>query len=153
MQLSKKQYLMIALTFLVTFTIAFALPTFGQVTPFGMKILGVFVGVMFAWIAVDLTWGSIYGFLMLGAFGLTTVTEALSNGLGNQQFIVLLTAMCFAVATNQMGVTDAIANVMLKQPIFQKSPWALILGMFLVDYIISSVGPGMAIMFFYGASR
>lgn len=147
MQLSKKQYLMIALTFILTFAIAFVLPTFGQVTPFGMKILGVFVGVMFAWIFVDLTWGSIFGFLMLGAFGLTTVAAAFSEGLGNQQFIVLFTAMCFAVATNQMGATDAIANVMLKQPIFQKSPWALILGMFLVDYLISTVGPGMAIMF------
>lgn len=147
MQLSKKQYLMIAVTFILTFAIAFVLPTFGQVTPFGMKILGVFVGVMFAWIFVDLTWGSIFGFLMIGILGLTTVTEALSNGLGDKQFIILFTAMCFAVATNQMGATDAIANVILKQPIFQKSPWALILGMFLVDYIISAIGPGMAIMF------
>lgn len=41
-----------AIMLILTFGIGF-LPPFGDVTPLGMKVLGVFVGTIFGWIFID----------------------------------------------------------------------------------------------------
>ena len=42
------------------------LQPFGQITPMGMKVLGVLCGTIFAWIAIDVLWPSLFGFIALG---------------------------------------------------------------------------------------
>jgi hypothetical protein len=42
--------------------------------------------------------------------------------------ITVLLSMSFAVATDMMGVTEFIANWLLKQKALRKSPWYLIAG-------------------------
>ena len=41
------------------------LPPFGQVTPLGMQILGIFVGVLYGWCTVSLIWPSLVGMVAL----------------------------------------------------------------------------------------
>lgn len=59
---SNKRYIHIAIMFVLMFGMGF-LPTFGQITPMGMKVLGVFIGLVYGWCFIDLTWTSILGFL------------------------------------------------------------------------------------------
>lgn len=46
------------------------LPTFGQVTPLGMKVFGVFLGLLYGWIFVGILWPSVLGFFTLSLTGL-----------------------------------------------------------------------------------
>lgn len=50
-----KYYIKLAVYLLITFGIGY-LPPFGAITPFGMKILGVFVGTIYGWIVFEKVW-------------------------------------------------------------------------------------------------
>lgn len=68
----KKFYLVVAITVLIMYGFGF-LPPFGQVSPLGMKILGIFLGCIFAWCFGELVWSSILGLVSLGIFGFGTM--------------------------------------------------------------------------------
>ena len=47
------------------------LPPIAQITPIGMKVLGVFLGLVYGWCFIDLLWTSVLGFFALGLTGYT----------------------------------------------------------------------------------
>lgn len=47
------------------------LPTFGQITPLGMKVFGVFLGLLYGWVFVGILWPSVLGFFTLSLTGVT----------------------------------------------------------------------------------
>lgn len=146
MTLKKSSYIHLAIMFILAFGISY-LPPFGQVTPFGMKAIGVFVSILYGWIFFDLFWTSIFGFLIMPILGLNTVAGAFAAGLGNQMIINVLLCMSFAVAIDMAGVTDIMANWLLQRKILHKSPWFLITGILLSGALIGSVGPSLAAIF------
>lgn len=146
MSLNKKKYIHLIIMFILVFAISL-FPPFGQVTPFGMKVLGVFVAVLYGWIAFDLFWSSIFGFVMIAALQLMPVGQAFATGMGNSMLINILLSMGFAVAVDLAGVTDFMANWLLQRKIMRKSPWFLILGLLFTGALIGSVGPGLAVIF------
>ena len=46
------------------------LPTVSTITPFGMKIVGIFIGLIYGWMFVGLIWPSLTGMLFLSFAGL-----------------------------------------------------------------------------------
>ena len=58
---------------LLTIGIGF-LPPFGQITTMGMKVLGVFVGVIYGWIFIGFIWPSFFGMIVLGLTGYSNIT-------------------------------------------------------------------------------
>ena len=146
MELKKSSYIHLAIMFVLAFGIS-ALPPFGQITPFGMKAIGVFVAVLYGWITFDLFWTSLFGFLIIPVLGLNTVAGSFGTGLGNQMIIIVLLTMALAVALNMAGVTDLVANWLLQRKIIRKSPWFLIIGIFAIAAILGMTGLGMAAAF------
>lgn len=57
MERKKSSHIHLAVMFILAFGIS-ALPPFGQITPFGMKANGVFVAVLYVWIA--------FGYILFG---------------------------------------------------------------------------------------
>lgn len=146
MTLKKSSYIHLAIMFILAFGISY-LPPFGQVTPFGMKALAVFISVLYGWIFFDLFWTSIFGFMIIPVLGLNTVAASFATGLGNQMIINVLLCMAFAVAIDMAGVTDIMANWLLQRKILHKSPWCLVIGILLIGALIGSVGPALAAVF------
>lgn len=60
------------------------LPTFSTVTEFGVKVLGIFVGMMYGWIFIDLIWTSLLGMIMLSLCGLGTAVAVFGSGFGSE---------------------------------------------------------------------
>lgn len=77
--MTKGKYINIAIMFVIAILIG-SLPPAGQITEVGMKVLGVFVAILYGWIFVDLLLPSIFGFIGLGLTGYTTINGALSPG-------------------------------------------------------------------------
>ena len=146
MILNKSRYIHLAIMLILAFGIS-ALPPFGQVTPFGMKAIGVFVSVLYGWIFFDLFWTSIFGFMLIPVLGLNTVAGAFALGLGDQMIITMLLCMSFALAIDMAGVTDIMANWLLQRKILNKSPWFLVIGILLIGAVIGCFGPAMAAIF------
>lgn len=61
---SIKYYIHIAIMILIMFGFG-KLPAFGPVTPLGMNIIGVFLGLLYGWSCVDLICPSMVGILSL----------------------------------------------------------------------------------------
>ena len=57
-------YVHIAIFLLILFGIGF-LPPFAQITPMGMKVLGVFLGVIYGWCFIALDWPSLVALVAL----------------------------------------------------------------------------------------
>ena len=57
------------------------LSPFGQITPMGMKILGVFIGTLYGWLFLDFIVSSTIGLIVLGLSGYTTVMGAFQAGI------------------------------------------------------------------------
>ena len=72
-----KKHIHAIIMVLVAYVIS-VLPPVGVITPYGMKVLGVFVSLIYGWCFYDLMWASICGFVLLGFLGINTVTGALS---------------------------------------------------------------------------
>ena len=146
MTLNKKKYIHLIIMFAIVAIISL-LPPFGQITPFGMKVLAVFVSVLYGWIAFDLFWSSIFGFVVIAALQLMPVGQAFATGMGNSMLINILLSMSFALAVDLSGVTDFMANWLLQRKIMRKSPWFLIVGLLATGALIGCVGPSLAVIF------
>ena len=116
------------------------LPPVGVITPYGMKVLGVFVALIYGWCFYDLMWASVCGFVLLGFFGINTVTGALASSLGNSQITTMICGMLIAGALQQLDMTKFVSAWLLKRKIIQKSPWMLISGLIFIAYIVGLLG-------------
>ncbi|MBR2009676.1 MAG: SLC13 family permease, partial [Peptococcaceae bacterium] len=67
MQYKKKDLIHFAIVFVLAFFFRF-LPPFGQITPYGMGILGTFIAAIYGWSTIGMVWPS---FICLTAIGLT----------------------------------------------------------------------------------
>lgn len=141
-----KKYMHFAIMIFLTIGIGFINPV-GQITEIGMKVLGVFVGVLYGWIFIDLIWPSVFGFVALGLTGATTIMGAFGTGFGNEQLLIILLTMVFAGALNEAGLTELIANWLLTKKIIRKSPWLLIAGIIICAGLGGLLGATMALIF------
>lgn len=121
----KVSYLHVAIMMILTFGIGY-LPPFGLITDVGMKVLGVFIGIMYGWIFIDLLWTSVFGFVALGLTGYFDILGAFGGGFGNSNFILCLICSIFAAGLSEIGVTDNIAYWLLSKKVFIGRPWLLI---------------------------
>ena len=65
------------------------LPTFSTVTPMGMKILGIYIGLLYLWSTVDMVWPSLLGIIVTGFSGYKSVSGLLSAGWGDGTVIYI----------------------------------------------------------------
>lgn len=122
------------------------LPPFGAMTPLGMEVFAVFLGMLYGWIACDLIWPSILGLLFLGLSDYSTV-----NGVFGTIFSadVMQTLMCFLIAglLNCFGVTDFLAGKIMAFKFIIGHPWKMIAMLFAGTALISMLASSVAAIF------
>ena len=127
---------------LLVFVIMFAiplLPPFGQITEMGMKVLGVFLGMLYGWLTVGFVWPSLLGLVMLGFSGANTISGGLSAGLGNVNLVVYsLLGFMFATYLDSCELTSAIAAYFLTRKVIDKRPYILVGMFFVVAYVLGA---------------
>lgn len=87
------------------------LPPFGQITPMGMKILGVFVGTLFGWMFLDFVVSSTIGLIFLGLSGYTSIMGAFQAGISDTVVMNMLIAFGFVALLDELNLTGAMANL------------------------------------------
>lgn len=123
------------------------LPPFSTVTEFGMKMLGILLGLIYLWSFVDMGWPSVVGLIAYLMTGSVTMNDLLMQGFGNTQVMISVFATAFAFAISRTGVFDWLAKKILGIKIFKGRPWILTLGLILIVYILNCLYAGMAILF------
>lgn len=139
-------YIHVVVMFIIMIGVG-SLPTFGQITDLGMKVLGVFLGTLYGWLFIDLLWPSLIGLVALGLTGFMTIGEAFANALASDIGIQVIITCIFAGALGKIGAVDVVSNWILTRKTLQRSPWLLILTIYLTIMIGTMLGAGLALIF------
>lgn len=115
------------------------LKPWGTLEPIGMKVLGIFLGMLFGWTFIGFIWPSILGAIALGFSGYATVSSVISSGMGNISVTVfVLFLFIMAGYVDRVGLTTWIANWFISRKIAINRPWILTFLIFLCVYILGA---------------
>ena len=132
------------------FTLGFGhLPTFSTVTPYGMKALGCFLGILYGWVFVDMLWTSLMVFVLVPFTGLITADGLITAGFGNVVVMqVCFILMLFSVVSNT-EIPSKITNKLLGMKICTGKPWVFV-GVLLFATWVEGTFPNETIKNFLG---
>ena len=115
------------------------LPTFSTVTPMGMKILGIYIGLLYLWSTVDLIWPSLLGIVVTGFSGYKTVGALLSAGWGDGTNVYIWLICLFAYFITKSGVSDNIVRGIMSMKVARGRPWVVSILFFTAAYAVGAL--------------
>lgn len=102
----------------------------------GMRAIGIFIGLLWGWIAVDFAWVSIIGIVAMGTTGVMTVTESFTTSFMSATFFQMLFPMILFAFMTTSGFAEWLAYKMLTMKFLVGHPWRIITMIFLVTSIL-----------------
>ena len=115
------------------------LPPFSGLQPLGMKVLGIFLGMLFGWLTIGYVWPSIMGVLALGASGYQSVNDVITYGLGNASVTALVLFLCMlAQYVEDIGLSNYISNWFISRKFTIGKPWLFTGMLFLCAYVLGA---------------
>ncbi len=135
----KQKWIHILIMLLFFFVFPY-LPAVEPITELGMKVIGIFLAVLYGWITIDFTIPSLLGMVMLGLSGAMPTKEIFMTGFGADICIFVIFFLAFAIIVDESGVSNAIAGWFISRKIGIGRPWIFSVLIFLAAYMI-----GMAI--------
>lgn len=126
---------------LIVLTLIFAfglLPAPEPITPIGMKILGILLGLIYGWTLVGLLWPSLFGLLALALSGAMPIKDVFIAGFGSDTTILILFIFVFAALVEAAGVSKAIAMWLISRRIFIGKPWIFSFILIFSAYLLSA---------------
>ncbi len=115
------------------------LPLIAPLTPLGMKIMGIFLGVIYAWSTVGIIWPALLGLIALGFSGYATVPEVFQSGYGGDSYLFVFFILIFAAIVDKAGVTEIIANWVVSREFARGKPWVLTTLLLSAAYLVAAL--------------
>lgn len=106
---------------LITFGFG-SLPPFEPITPMGMNVLGIFLGMIFLWSFVSILWPSLLGIVALMISDYAPAAKILAMSFGDTVPVLILFAMVLFGAIQHAGVTHYISRWFLTRKIINGKP-------------------------------
>ncbi len=137
---SAKFYIHMAIVLVLMFGIGY-LPPIGAITPFGMKVLGVFIGSLVGWALGYTGWVSLTGLVALGVMSAdpTNANTVLAAAFGNANLLVVLFGFMFCYGLAETGIVQFIANLILSRKFATKGPWMVSLAFWIASAVASGL--------------
>lgn len=121
------------------------LPAPAPITPIGMEVIGIFLGVIYLWTTCDAIWPSLIGIALLGMSSYAPMNNILLNFLGDSTVVQMLFIMVLVGAVVQSGLTNYIGRWFLTRQIINGKPWMfsfmLLLGVYVLAFLSSAFAP------------
>lgn len=111
-------------------------PDVGGLNTVGITTLSIFVGTMLLMILVDLTWPVMLAVAAMTLAGIFPMNEALRTAFGNHIFMFVLMNTLVLAVLRDCGVLRRIAVWMMTRSFTRKSPWFLLIAMYLSELIL-----------------
>jgi len=134
---SFKNYFHIAMVFIITFGVGF-LPPFGQITEYGMDVLGIFLGTLYGWIFCELFWPSLLALLALGFTDFGNLTTVFAAGFGNSNVIMILMVFIFVGYLELSGLMRFVAEWFVSRKICEGRPYVFLMMLMLPAAIFAA---------------
>lgn len=120
------KYLHFAITLAIMLLFRF-IPPIGSITPYGMAIIGIFIGMIYGWSvdAGNLIWTSLLGLFALALTNYGTAGNALAAAFGNESVMLMLLGMFFLGMLQDSNLTQWLSNKLLSAKFTHGRPWLL----------------------------
>ena len=115
------------------------LPPIEPITPLGMNVLGIFLGLLFGWSVIGLIWPSIMGTLALVLLCDMSLASVLAAGWGSVTLLLIFFMILVSGIVEQTGVSRFIAVYIITRTWVLKNPWIFVYAFFLAVFILSSI--------------
>lgn len=116
---------------------------FGQLPPIpplhtlGMEVLGIFIGLLYAWITIGFVWPSFVSLIALRLTGLESMNEIIASGFGNNITVFIFLMFVLVIFFEKSGICERIAYWFLSRKIVIGRPWTLVTLFFLAPYFMA----------------
>lgn len=142
-------YVHVAITLLFMFGFGY-LPPLEPITVMGMKMLGVFIGLIYAWTTTSLLWPTFVGMLAIAASGIYTMADFAKISFGHETVVFMILITAFAAALDEAGLTKFLSSWIISRKIVEGRPWVfslmLLLGAFLGGMLVNALA---SVIFFW----
>lgn len=102
----------------------------------GMRTIGIFIGLLWGWIAVEFGWVSILGVIAMGTTGAMTIGESIQTSFMSSTFLQMVFPMILLAYLGQSGFSDWIAYKMLSVKALKGHPWRITTMIFLAAAVL-----------------
>ena len=135
---SRKYYIHSFITVVIMFGFGF-LPPIEPITPLGMKILGIFLSLLYGWSFVSLVWPSLLGMIALSLTGYAPLAGIMKEGFGGNTLLLMWAMLLIAALVDSSGVSKFIATYFVSRKFVLGKPWLLIFTFFFVVFLMSAM--------------
>ncbi len=133
-----KFYLVIGISFLIMVIVG-RLPPFGQMTVYGMQLLGIFLGCIFGWLLGIVVPVSLLGIIMAGFLvSGQTVDSMMIAVQSTQMLLVVFWALIFVYGLGKCGLLNFLAVKMMSIKWCVKSPWHLAVSLWICTMVCAA---------------
>lgn len=108
-------------------------------TPFGMNTIGVFLGVIYAWVFIDIIWPSMVGLLALMLLDVLPATALLNKGFGDPTVIMMMFIFVFSATLDRYGLAKYISLWFVSRKCVMGKPWRLTFALLLAIAILGGL--------------
>ena len=115
------------------------LPPFGTISAYGMRILGIFLGCIYAWTVGEMIWPSILALLLMSLSGNNSIATVMGSAYGHSTLLMVVFALLYCYAIANTGVLEILSKRLLSMKFAQKGPWFLALAFFATSSIVSAI--------------
>lgn len=122
-------------------------PPLDPITPVGMWILSIFVGMVYLWSTVGSIWPSILGLLMLAVVGYAPMNDVIMNAFGSNITLMIMLSFVYFGAIEYYGCTKYIARWFLTRKVLTGRPYVFLFIFFLCSFILSGLTSPIAPIF------
>lgn len=144
----RKNLIHFIVMFILTFGIGMIPPFADGITVLGMKVLGVFIGVLYGWTFLGFFWTSCYGMLALCLTGYDTIWNIVGTGFNNTVTIQVIVLFILVAYLIESGFVEFVLGFFLTRKIVIGRPFVLIFMIFFACSVVLMLGLGFGGVFF-----
>lgn len=146
---AKLLYLHYGLTLLIMFGFGF-LPAIDPITPYGMRVVGIFIGAVYGWTFTDMLIPSILGILAMGLLEVLPIAQIAAGGFGSPVVWFTILLILLTNVLEELGITEYIALWAMSRKYLNGHPWILSCTFLIVAYFLGAVNPIAAMFVLWG---
>lgn len=99
------------------------LAPFEPLTPLGMNLIGIFLGVLYGWIFIEIVWPSLLGLLALMLIGGMKPVQLLNKSFGDPMVQMMFFIFIFCATINHYGLSRFISLWFITRKCLAGRPW------------------------------
>ena len=127
------------ISLLIMLCFGFLPPLGGDITPYGMKIIGVFLGLLYGWIFIELLWPSLAAMVILAFSGYGSINAVFGEGFSDSTVLMLFFIFAVVGFMDRTGVIKYIGEWFVSRKICVGRPWMFTLLLFVSVAVISAL--------------